>query len=211
MRFRRRTLAGVTNLVISKSCSIASVRNIIDQLLNCCRFFLNSQKRSGLLEHIVQENVADTQAYVFIVESLQLINCRQHLEKSGDDYAWDTKNWSKAQQFLAAITSFNFIVCFTSLYHYLYHLAGITVKLQKSIDILEAHEMIHEVTDTYKEERKDVKSNFKKVFEQSACMAKEVGSQPEMPRIASRQEHRSNSLATSVVLYWTTHSQLLRG
>ena len=44
------------NLVISKSCALPQVRNVIDRLRNCCRYFLN---RNGVLELIVSHNVAE--------------------------------------------------------------------------------------------------------------------------------------------------------
>ena len=47
------------NLVISKSCSLPQVRNVLDRMQSCCCFFLNSPKRSGLLEVIVKHNVVD--------------------------------------------------------------------------------------------------------------------------------------------------------
>jgi len=47
------------NLVISKSCSLPQVRNVLDRMQNCCHFFLNSSKRSGLLEAIVTCNVVE--------------------------------------------------------------------------------------------------------------------------------------------------------
>ncbi|XP_065904945.1 zinc finger MYM-type protein 1-like [Dysidea avara] len=86
------------NLVISKSCSLPQVRNVLDRMQSCCRFFLNSPKRSGLLEVIVKHNVVDGtrrkplldlcktrwaerqstyqhfyQAFVFITEALEMI------------------------------------------------------------------------------------------------------------------------------------------
>lgn len=47
------------NLVISKSCALPQVRNVVDCLPSCCRYFLNSSKRSGALELIVTHNVID--------------------------------------------------------------------------------------------------------------------------------------------------------
>ena len=32
------------NLVISKSCALPQIRDVIDRLQNCCRYFLNSPK-----------------------------------------------------------------------------------------------------------------------------------------------------------------------
>ena len=115
------------NLVISKSCTLPDIRNVMDRLEYCCQFFLNSPKRSGILELIVTENVPDSpgrkplldlcrtrwaerhsayqhfyQAYSFIVQALELIGYRRHLDKYGDKYAdWDTVNRIEAQQILA--------------------------------------------------------------------------------------------------------------
>ena len=47
------------NLVITHSCILAEVRNVVDQLQHCCHFFLASPKRSGLLELIVSKGVVD--------------------------------------------------------------------------------------------------------------------------------------------------------
>jgi len=93
-------------LAISKSCSLPQVRNVLDRMQSCCRFFLNSRKRSGLLEAIVTCNVVEEirrkplldlcktrwaerqsayehfyQAFVFIKEALEMIGYKQHLEK----------------------------------------------------------------------------------------------------------------------------------
>ena len=41
------------NLVRVKSCALPDVRNVLDCLDCCCRFFLNSPKQSGLLQLVV--------------------------------------------------------------------------------------------------------------------------------------------------------------
>ena len=46
-------------LVITHSCILAEVHNVVDQLQHCCHFFLTSPKRSGLLELIVSKGVVD--------------------------------------------------------------------------------------------------------------------------------------------------------
>ena len=202
------------NLVISKSCALPDIRNVMDKLQHCCRFFLSSPKQSGALEQIVSENVPDSpgrkplldlcktrwaerhtayqhfyQAYIYIVQTLELIGYRRHLEKYGNKYAdWDTGNRTEAQQILTSITSFAFIISFMSVYQYLSHLAGITVKLQKRcLDIMEAHSLISEVIAVYESERKDIDTNFKQIYQQSVLMAEGVGTVPGMPRITRRQ------------------------
>ena len=71
------------------------------------------------------------QAYVFIVEALEMIGFKHHLAKYGNMYDdWDSTSRSDAQQILASITSFEFIAGFLTVYQFLSHLSGITVKLQ---------------------------------------------------------------------------------
>ena len=62
--------------------------------------------------------------------------------------------------------------------------------------------MISEVTTTYKETRNGIDASFSHVFAQGETMAKKVGSQISMPRIVSRQTHRSNAEATCPLEYF---------
>lgn len=90
-----------------------------------------------------------------------------------------------------------------TMYQYLSHLTGITVKLQKrALDIVEANEMISEVATMYKDERKDVDSSFDRIYAHSVTMAEKIGAVVSMPRIASRQQHRSNVEASSPCEYF---------
>ena len=124
------------NLVITHSCSLPEVRNVIDRLQHCCRFFLNSPKRSGLLELVISKNVHDPgrrkplldlcktrwaerhsayqhfyQGYMHIVTALEVIGYKKHYDEYGELYGdWDAKVRSDAQQIAVSITSFNFLV-----------------------------------------------------------------------------------------------------
>jgi len=101
-------------------------------------------------------------AYVFITEALELIGYKWHMDKDGTTFSdWDTASCSDAQQLLAGITCFEFIVVFLIACQYLSHLAGITVKLQKrTLDIIEAHEEIKEIAQTHSLERKHVDTDL---------------------------------------------------
>ena len=131
------------------------------------------------------------QKYKFIVQALELIGHKKHLETYGDMYAdWDTANRTKSRQVPAAITSFGFIVSFMTLYEYMSHIAGITVQLQKrSLDIMQAHQMVIETINTYRDERQVVNRGFDSNFEASVKLGDEVGASVSMPRIAIRQQH----------------------
>ncbi len=135
-------------------------------------------ERHSAYQHFYQD-------FVFMVEALEMISFKRHLAKYGDTYAdWDPASRSDAQPILASITSFELIVVFMTMYQYLSHLAGITVKLQRSaLDIVEAHEKISEVARMYKV---DVDSSYAPIYTQSVRMAEKVGTVVGMPRIASR-------------------------
>ena len=218
------------NLVISHSCALPEVRNVVDRLKHCCRFFLLSPKRNGLLELIVKNKMVHDvarrkalldlcktrwaerqnayrhfyQAYVYIVEALEMIGYGKHIEVHGDLYHdWDTASRSEAQQILVSITSFEFIVVFLTMYQYLSHLSGVTVQLQSTtLDIIEAYGMIDEIKAVYKAERQNVDNSFQVIYNQSLAMAEKVGITPLMPRVASRQQHCSNIAAESVSDYF---------
>ena len=139
-----------------------------------------------------------------MVEALEMIAFRYHLEKYGATYAhWDYAVRNEAQQILASVTSFQFGFVFVTIYQYLSHLSGITVKLQsKAVDIVKAHNVISEIVRTYDSERVNVESSFSQIYKVSSDMAKKVGSTIAMPRIAARQQNRSNILAASVQEYF---------
>ena len=73
-----------------------------------------------------------------------MIGYRGQIEKHGDLYSdWDTANRRDAQEILASITSFDFIVIFMVVYQYLSHLSGITIQLQSTtLEIIEVHSMV---------------------------------------------------------------------
>ena len=60
-------------------------------------------------------------------------------------------------------------------------------------EILSAHELISSVKLTYRAERDQVNTNFKHVFKVAVDLAKSVGTDPSMPRIAAVQVHRANA------------------
>ena len=101
---------GVLELIIRQ--------NVVEEtrrkpLLDVCR--TRWAERQSVYQHFYQ-------AYVFITETLELIGYKQNIEKYGTIYSdWDTTCRSDAQQLLAGITNFEFIVVFLTAYQYLSH------------------------------------------------------------------------------------------
>lgn len=132
-----------------------------------------------------------------------MIGYQLHIEEHGDTFGdWDSHNRSGAQQLLASISSFDFITVFVTVYQYLSHLSGVTVKLQSSsMDIVEAYAMIEDIKAVYKHEREDVDKGFKLIYDQSHRMAEKVGT-TYMPRVTTWQQHRSNNVALTPLDYY---------
>ena len=100
---------------------------------------------------------------------------------------------------LYSITDFEFIVTFVTVYHFLSHLAGITVKLQgKTLDIVDAYNGISTIVTFYRSLRQNIDS-FYIIFEHAKRMATAVNVEPSKPRSCSRQRNRPNVVACTVV------------
>ena len=127
-----------------------------------------------------------------------MIGFKHHLAKYGNMYAadWESTSRSEVQQILASITSFEYIVVFLTVYQFLSHMSGFTVKPQKSaLNIAEAHEMVVEISKLYQRERENIDATFGLIYTQSVRMAEKIGTPTTMPRIPSRQQHRNNAEA----------------
>ena len=170
------------NLVISHSASLPVVRNVFDKMKATCLYFLYSPKRSGLLSEIVSKSIVQPskrkplidlcktrwaeresayqhfyQCYVFIIKAFEVISMGLHTEELSanfTDASWDRDSKSTATSLLYSLTDFEFVVIFVTVYQFLSHLSGITIKLQSStIDIIAAFQQVDEIKTFYKEIR----------------------------------------------------------
>ena len=133
---------------------------------------------------------------------MEVIALGLHKEDLSENFAtatWDSDSKSSANSLLHAVTDFQFLVVFLTVYQILSHLSGITIKLQSTtLDIIEAFHQIEEIQIFYNEIRKDVDVYFHKIYQQAVRMAAVVGVQPCAPRNCARQRHRPNADATTI-------------
>lgn len=134
--------------------------------------------------------------------TFEAIGSGLHQDMLSEDFknaTWDTDNKSAATSLLNSITDFDYVVVFLTMYQFLSHLSGITVKLQsRSLDIIKAHQEVDDIKSFYKSLRKNIKSEFRKVYQQAERMSASVKVVPSKPRSCSRQSHRPNATAESV-------------
>lgn len=62
---------------------------------------------------------------------------------------------------------------------------------------VQANEMVTEVTQVYRKSRQDVVVHFGRCYVQAVRMAEKIGTTPDMPRIAKRQIHCTNTPAAT--------------
>ena len=110
------------NLNISHTSNLPELHSVLDRLKHCYRFFLDSPKRNGLLEEVVKKHIQQVtqrkalldlcrtrwaerhsahqhfyQAFVLVVEALEVIGHRMHLDRYGDNYSdWDGESRCEA-------------------------------------------------------------------------------------------------------------------
>ena len=218
------------NLVIASSCALPVVRNTLDKMKSTVYYFNSSPKRESLLIEVAEKeghpaskrkvllDVCRTRwaarhdsyhhfytAYVFIVKALEVIALGLHKDKYSDNVTtgWEGKYRTEASGLLAGVEQFEFIITFLTVYQYLSHLEGITLKLQStSLDIIHAFHLVEEVKCVYKSLRKTIDSDFTKIYDQAVRIANKVEVQPTRPRSAGRMQNRANAPSESVQEYF---------
>ena len=144
------------------------------------------------------------QCYKFIVIAFEAIALGLHQNDLSDNFAgatWSSDCKSNANSLLHvhAVTSFEFVIAFLTVYQYLSHLSGITVKLQsRTLDIIEAYQHVDDIKQFYKELRKNSEVDFHKVYQQAERMATAVNVDPSKPRSCARQRNRPNAQVETV-------------
>ena len=214
------------NLVIAHACALPIVRNTLDKMKSIVNFFIFSPKKELLLTEVakkdghpagLQKTLIDVcrtrwaarhdayshfyNAFVFIVKALEVIAFGLHKELYSRDVTtgWEGKHKQEASGLLSGIEKFEFIITFLTVYNFLSHLAGITVKLQStSVDIIEAFNMVEEVKRVYKNLRATVDTDFDKIYHHAVRMAAKIDVEPAKPRAASRMQHRANAPSETV-------------
>ena len=155
------------NLCVVKSCSIAAIKKATSTISEIAKFFHCSPKRQRFFEEVISSCVQDTtkkqklkdvcktrwvervnafttffDLYPMVIKTMEGMS-----EGNGfPNWSWDSDTLTKANAFLHAITTFDFVVTFCIAMRVLSILRGVTVKLQKQCqDILAAFDPVSDV------------------------------------------------------------------
>ena len=109
---------------------------------------------------------------------------------------WNRESKTDAQSFLLAMSQFPFIIALQATQNILAYTKGLSVKLQgRYTDIARAYHEIETVKSAIQTARTNINSCHNIVYTQAKAITGSVGIEESVPRLASRQQHRSNVAA----------------
>ncbi|XP_074658619.1 52 kDa repressor of the inhibitor of the protein kinase-like [Tubulanus polymorphus] len=208
------------NLCVTKTGSVAQVKNMMDTLGELSRFFSNSPKRQGALSEKIKVLCPESKRsklldicqtrwvqrldvmevfsdiVVAVVETLDLIsmNAEKH---------WNPDSVVKANGLYHAITNFPFIAAYILTRECLSVTTSLTVKLQyANQDSNRAYLCLKAVRDTIEKYRSNLDSYYLLWFQQATALASLLEVDIQKPRTCGRQTQRSNIPAESVEQYF---------
>ena len=206
------------NLCVVKCCNIRDVSNMMNIADKIVRFFSNSPKRQLSLEKWIGDTlegekrkklkelcrtrwVERHEAFeVFSDLYLPIICSLEAISRSTD---WNRDSRSDAQSLLLALSQFQFLVTLQVTQNVLAYTKGLSVKLQgRYTDIARAYREVETVKNAMKSLRSNVNSFNARVYSEAKLMAQVVDIGESIPRIASRQQHRSNIAASGYQEYY---------
>lgn len=200
----------VLNLCIVDACSLRPIRNMSSAITETANFFHNSAKRQVFLEKVVDNRTSTVKVkdlcrtrwiyrheayenfsllYTYLVEVMEAI-CENDTSHGVMD--WDHKTVVAANGLSKMYRSFSFIISFIVTRNAMSIIKPISVKLQyTSNDIVKAYNRVEEVVKELHGIRND-ESMLHSWYAEAESLAGKVDVVPQVPRTASRQQHRDN-------------------
>ena len=132
--------------------------------------------------------------YLWTYSCHWLVALRRYISHSSLSQ-WNTDTRHEAQSFLLALSQFSFIVSLLLTQEILAYTKGISVKLQgRYVDIVKAHQDIESILNLHlrESELQLMTHDIVYYYDEALCLSQLVGVQESSPRLASRQQQRSN-------------------
>lgn len=208
------------NLCIVNSCSIQEVSNMMQSADKISRFFSNSPKRQLHLESWIDSTIPGEQRKklkelcrtrwvqrheafeVFCDLFMPTFCCFESIVHSAAS-DWNRETRSDAQSYLLAMSQFPFIVALVLTQRVLAYTKGLSVQLQgRYCDVVRAHQEIGTVKTAVSKARSEIDTFHSRVYEQALMISQSIDVDESAPRVARRQQHRSNVPASNTSDYY---------
>lgn len=186
------------NLSLSKSSSLQCVRNATGIMKETVSFFTASAKRNSVLKSVLGTQVSGVCETRWVERHTTILQFRANLSKIVDALhmisEWrEIESASKAKSLIAALCSSDFIVTIVCISEVLSLTLPLSRYLQKeSVTVDKAGSLVQDTLKTLKEKRGNSEEEFCTLFEKCNSTASSLDIEVTVPRLAKRQQHRSN-------------------
>ena len=198
------------NLAVVKSLDETSVRNMIGVVNRVSIFFSAHPKRQRKLEEAIDQTQAGSTVkklkdlcrtrWVERIDALDrfkklhssLVSCFETISAEGSS-CWTPDSLTDASTLLLAISTTNFLSALVITSSSLSYLMALTKSLQSEAkEIVEAVTEISDLTSVLRDLRDNVDKYHDEWFAEVEQMCTTVDTEPSLPKLTSRQTHRSN-------------------
>ena len=203
------------NLAISDACNITSIRNCLGSVESIYNFF-NSPKRQNILTTSIQ-NIVPISSHTKLKQLCPTRWVQRHdsviiyleLQDAVIDALEKISNWpdkntsSSANQLHFVINNFEFQITI----HIISTVFSVSLPLSKLLqtpgfDLSHVINMADNSINVLKEMRKNVKKEFKLIFQRAEIFCKNSNTNLSLPRRVGKQVQRDNTLATTLEEYY---------
>lgn len=192
----------------------------MDTAESICQFFFNSPKRQLALENKISEllqgerrtklkSICKTrwverhEAFEVFVDLFEPLACCFESIKNSTPADWNRQTRSDAESHFLALTRFPFIISLVVTKDVLAYSKALSVKLQgRYVDIVCAYNHVNFVLTTLKQARENVEAVHSRMYDRAVRLASSVSVVESLPRTTNRQQHRSNTPATTPFDYF---------
>lgn len=206
------------NLALMHASNIPAIRNCLGTVKSVIKFLKNSAKRMDIFREKIKEHLPNVQwntlksmcetrwvenheALIRFAESyIAVFETLEELETDSDSNVSST-----ASQLSKSMTGSSFIISLVTASHLFTYTLTLCKNLQDpNCDLGEALDLVANIVDAINVMRKEMDSEFRKIFIKANSLLNLIGESIKMPRVALRQKHRSNCNSSDPEEYFRT-------
>ena len=199
-------------LVICTACKLVMIRNALGTVKDTCMMFVRGSKKMSLLRDVVKENPHFSEhqkpifdicvtrwvenlngynmfliVYPFIIEALEVMALKLHLEKYPEWSKFDQESRSRANRVLSSLRNFRFLIVWTIMVKALSYTKGPIKKMQgRSLDIYEVVDVIRNTQTDLRILRPGESDFYQRCYGYAIRICNLIGIEPTIPRITEK-------------------------
>ena len=145
--------------------------------------------------------------YPFIIEALDVMALKLHLEKYPEWSKFDQESRSRANRVLGSLRNFRFLIVWTIMVKALSYIKGPIKKIQgRILDLYEVVDVTRNTQTDLRFLRSEESDFYRRCYDYAIRICNLIGIEPSMPRITEKQVHRENTPAATPYDYYRVNA-----